>query len=261
MRRENMSYNLLLVDDDSDFREEFCECFDDFEITQAPDGETALQILKKPNAIDLVLLDVMMPGLRGTEVLAEMKKLKPDIKIVMLTGSSSKDVAIEALKNRADDFIEKPMDVDETREIIIKLLGERDSGGAPDTGNIESKIEKVKKFAERNFDKKVSLEDAAAHVGLSAKYLSRAFEEHAGRGFSDFKSAVKVKKAQEFLKQGYNINQISDKLAYANAESFIRTFKKVTGFTPAEFRNKKLKKTKKQAKKKKPGKNKRAGGK
>jgi YesN/AraC family two-component response regulator len=240
-----MAYNLLLVDDDAEFREEFCECFEDYAITQAKDGETAIGILKKPNVIDLVVLDVMMPGLRGTEVLAEMKKLKPDIKIVMLTGSSSEDVAIASLKNRADEYAEKPIVVEEVREIIIKLLGEQDSAGIPDTGNIAAKIEKVKMFIERNFDKKISLEDAASHAGLSSKYLSRAFEEYAGTGFSGYKAAVRVKKAQEFLKQGFNINQISDKLAYANAESFIRTFKKVTGSTPAAFRNKKAAKTKK----------------
>lgn len=246
-----MGYNLLLVDDDGDFREEFCGAFEDYEIAQASDGETALALLKKPNSIDLVLLDVMMPGLRGTDVLAEIKRIKPEMKIVILTGHSSKDIAVEALKNRADEYIEKPIDVEETREIIIKILGEKDSQGIPDTGNIGAKIEKVKKFIERNFDKKVSLEDAASHTGLSPKYLSRVFEDEAGMGFSDFKSAVKVKKAQELLRQGYNINQISDKLAYANAESFIRTFKKLTGFTPASYRDKKLPGKKKPAVKRK----------
>lgn len=235
-----MAYNLLLVDDDAEFRYEFCECFDEYEITQAEDGETAINILKKPNAIDLVMLDVMMPGLSGTDVLAEMKKLKPDIKIVMLTGNASKDVVIDSLKNKADEYIEKPMNVEETRAIIVKLLGEKESAGLSDAGNIKDKIEKVRKFIERNFDKKVSLADAAAHTGLSSKYLSRAFEDVTGIGFSDYKSAVKVKKAQELLKQGFNINQISDKLAYQNAESFIRTFKKIIGMTPALYRDKKL---------------------
>lgn len=233
-----MSYNLLLVDDDAEFRFEFCECFDEYEITQASDGKTALDIIRKPNTIDLVLLDIMMPGIQGTEVLSEMKKLKPDVKIVMLTGNRSKDAVVESLKNRADEYIEKPMNVEETRQIIIKLLGDRDSKGIPDTGNIKAKIEKVKQFIERNFDKKVSLIDASTHAGLSAKYLSRAFEDVTGTGFSDYKSAVKVKKARELLKQGFNINQISDKLAYANAESFIRTFKKIMGSTPALYRDK-----------------------
>ncbi len=234
-----MSYNLLLVDDDPEFRFEFCECFEDYEITQAADGETSLALLRKPNSIDLVLLDVMMPGIKGTEVLAEMKRLKPDVKIIMLTGNRSKDVVIESLKNKADEYIEKPMDVNETRRIIIKLLGEKESKGMPETGSIKEKIEKVKKFLERNFDKKVSLKDASAHAALSEKYLSRAFEDVTGTGFSAYKSSVKVKKAMELLKQGFNINQISDRLAYANAESFIRTFKKVTGVTPALYRDRK----------------------
>jgi two-component system, response regulator YesN len=233
-----MSYNLLLVDDDSEFRFEFCECFDKYEIIQAADGEKAIDILKKPNLIDLVLLDIMMPGLTGTEVLAEMKMLKPDIKIVMLTSNRSKDVVIEALKGRADDYIEKPMNVERTGEIIEKILRDRESGGMPDTGNIKGKIDMVKRFIERNFDKKVSLTDAASYVGLSPKYLSRAFEDAEGSGFGAFRSAVKIKKSQELLKQGFNINQISDRLAYANAETFIRAFKKITGFTPALYRDK-----------------------
>jgi YesN/AraC family two-component response regulator len=237
----------MLVDDDSEFRFEFCECFDNYEITQASDGETALSILKKPNSVDLVLLDVMMPGLKGTEVLAEMKRLKPDIKIVMLTGNRSKDVVIDALKGKADDYIEKPMNVELTRGIIEKLIGDRESRGIPDTGSIKAKIEKVKRFIERNFDKKVSLADASAHAGLNPKYLSMAFEEATGTGFSDFKSNVKVKKALELLKQGFNINQISDRLAYAKAESFIRTFKKITGMTPASYRDKKMSGKKKAA--------------
>jgi len=237
-----MSYNLLLVDDDAAFRFEFCDCFDGYDITQAADGETALRILKKPNAIDLVLLDVEMPGIKGNDVLLEMKKLKSDIKIVMLTANRSKDVVIESLKNKADEYIEKPMNVEVTRRIIEKVLGEKESKDIPDTGNVKAKIEKVKKFLERNFDKKVSLKEASEYVGLSAKYLSRVFEDLAGTGFSDFKSSVKVKKARELLVQGFNVNQISDRLAYANAESFIRTFKKVTGFTPALFRDRQIEK-------------------
>jgi two-component system, response regulator YesN len=254
-----MAYSLLLVDDDSDFREEFCGAFDDYEIAQAPDGETAIALLKKPNAIDLVMLDVMMPGSRGTDVLAEMKKIKPDIKIVILTGHSSKDVAVEALKNRADEYIEKPIDVRETREIIVRMLGEKDSQGIPDTGNIGAKVAKVKKFIERNYDKKVSLEDAAAHTGLSPKYLSRVFEGEAGTGFSDFKTGVKIKKAKEFLKQGYNINQISDKLGYQNSESFIRAFKKTAGSTPAEYRKANIAKKQPERKIKSKKKNKKTG--
>jgi YesN/AraC family two-component response regulator len=228
------------VDDDADFRKLFAKHFGNYNITQSPDGETALSILKKPNMIDLVLLDVRMPGLSGIEVLAEIKKIKPGIKVAMLTGSGSKDVVIEALKNRADEFIRKPLDADSAGKIIEKLLGDIENGNIPDSGNTKSKMEKVKKFIERNYDKKVSLADAASHTGLSAKYLSRAFRETYGTGFSNYKSGVMVRKAKELLKRGFNTTQISEKLAYLNPQSFILTFKKHTGFTPVAYRNRKV---------------------
>jgi YesN/AraC family two-component response regulator len=232
-----MPYQILLVDDDADFREELAESFDDYEFVHASSGEKALEIIKKPNEIDLILLDVMMPGASGTEILAEIKKIEPGIKVVMLTGHSSKDVAVEALKGRADDFLEKPLNINEAKEIIEKLLDSTDTDEKTEIGDIKSKIERVKRFAERNFHKKVSLDDAAAVVGLSPKYLSRAFEENTGMGFSDYKTKVKIDRSKEFLKKGYNINQISDKLGYQNTESFIRAFKKLTNMTPTEFRN------------------------
>ena len=237
-----MSYNILIVDDDGEYRSELRDCFHEFGVIEASSGEAAIEILKKPNTIDIVLLDQTMSGMKGTDALAEMKEINPGLKIIMLTGSNLKETAITALKNKADEYIEKPMDIGEGRAIIMKLLDEKDSENIPDNGSVDAKIEKVKVFIERNYDKKVSLEDAAGHAGLSPKYLSRAFEEHEGQGFNGFKSGVKLDKALEFLSKGYNVSQISDMLAYENAESFIRAFKKMTGFPPAKYRDVKIKK-------------------
>lgn len=124
-----MPYTLLLVDDDREFRAEFRDCFDDYAVMEAHNGEEALAILKKPNEIDLVILDVMMPGARGTLVLREIKKLAPSLGIVILTGHSSKDVAVEALKGRADEYLEKPFDPGAARAVIERLLAGGDGGG------------------------------------------------------------------------------------------------------------------------------------
>jgi YesN/AraC family two-component response regulator len=231
-----MPYNILIVDDDAGFREELCSCFYEFEFTQAGNGEEALKILRKPNDIDLVLLDVNMPGARGTDVLAVIKELNPALHIIILTGNSTKDTAIKALKARADDYIEKPFKIEETREIIKKILSKKDFGGHEDTGDLEGKIRRVKTFLERNCHKKVSLEDAAEIVGLNPKYLSRVFEEHCGFGFADYRTRTKIEYSKGLLKAGNNINQTSDKLGYENAETFIRAFKKTTGKTPTEFK-------------------------
>ncbi|MGE5308634.1 MAG: response regulator [Deltaproteobacteria bacterium] len=232
-----MSDKILLVDDDKDFRTEMRYFLEDYEVTEASNGTEALNILKRPNEIDLVILDVVMPGLNGTDVLKEVRKIAPEVGIIILTGFSSKTVAIDALKGRADDYLEKPIDPERTKEIIETLLARKRGEPEITASDIEGKIERVKKFTERNGDKKVCLKDAAVAVCLSPKYLSRIFKQSTGTGFSEYKLQLKIKRAKELLETtGYNIDQISDKLGYQNAESFIRIFKKMIDLTPTEYR-------------------------
>jgi YesN/AraC family two-component response regulator len=231
-------YHILLVDDDPDFRSEFAETLvDDYRITQASGGTEALKILERPNDIDLVILDVIMPDVRGTTVLRKIKQLAPDLGVIILTGFSSKDVAIEALKGAADDYVEKPVQVPKIRQSIARLLQETRARGDITTGGVDGKIDRVKHFLEINYHKTVKLEDAAEAVGLSPKYLSRLFRERTRTGFNAFKFRVKIDKAKELLaKTGSSVNQISYALGYENPESFIRMFKRVTGKTPTTFR-------------------------
>lgn len=233
-----MPYQILLVDDNREFREEFRECLDDYDVIEAANGQEALKKLTKPNEIDLVILDVMMPGLRGTEVLRAIKKIDPDLGIIILTGYSSKDIAIEALKGRADEYLEKPLEIGRAKAIIKELLGKREQKEHPGY-SAAAKIERVKRLIERNCHKKVCLRDAAGVVGLNPKYLSRLFKEQAGIGFNDYLLQAKVKEAKKMLQRSdLKIASIADQFGYQNTESFIRTFKKLTGRTPAEFRRK-----------------------
>ena len=231
-----MPYSILLVDDDNEFREEFRELFDDYRFVEAQNGREALDALAKPNEIDLVILDVKLPDMRGTKVLQEMKRIAPALPVIILTGYSSKDVAIEALKGNADDYIEKPIDVEKAIE-SIRLLLERSGAGSVDTEGTGGKIARIKSFLERNYHKKVSLEEAAALVCLSPKYLSRLFRERTGQGFNEYRLHHKIEHAMELLRHTEaTVNQIAYQLGYQNAESFIRIFKKATGRTPSDFR-------------------------
>ncbi|HTZ11895.1 MAG TPA: response regulator [Candidatus Margulisiibacteriota bacterium] len=234
-----MTNRILLVDDDSIFRSEFKDCFQEYGIIEASGGEEALRILKRPNEIDLVILDVRMYGMNGIEVLSRIRKISPQVRIVILTAYGSKDVAVEALRAQADDYIEKPLDIDSTREVIEGFLGTKRGESGLDALDLKGKVERVKDFVRRNILKKITLEDAAQSVCLSAKYLSRVFKEQSKEGFNEYKLGLKVLEAKNLLsKTGYTVNQISDKLGYENAESFIRQFKKLTKLTPAAFRHK-----------------------
>jgi two-component system response regulator YesN len=226
-------YTILLVDDDPDFRDQLKDLLDDYTVVEAKNGEEALALLKAPNAVDLVMLDVMMPGIKGTEVLRLMKADNPALSIVISTAHSSKDVAIAALRSHADDYLEKPFQAKKAKAVVGRLLE-----GKLTTDVSKSVIEKVKEYTERNCEKNVSLEDVAAVVGLSPKYLSRLFKTSAGCGFSRYKIGLRMEMAVKLLTTTqYNINQIASRFGYLNTESFIRTFKKITGCTPAEYRS------------------------
>jgi len=232
-----MPFNILLVDDDRDFREEFRECLDEYNVVEASNGREALEILTKPNEIDLVILDVVMPGMRGTDVLKALKEAEPDLGVVILTGYGSKSVVVEALKGRADDYLEKPLDIPKAKEVIARLLRARPVPEGASADGIEARIRRVTHFLERNYDKAVSLRDVAAIACLSPKYLSRVFPRIVGQGFNAYKSKVKAERAARLLvTTDTPIEQIAFDLAYENPESFARAFKKTTGVTPSAYR-------------------------
>jgi len=234
-----MNRDILIVDDDPDLRSELRSILEDYNVIEASSGEEALKLLKRANEVGLVILDIMMSGVNGLDLLPYIKKTDPELKVIILTGHSSKDIAIEALKSHADDYIEKPICVDNIRESVEKML--QPAGKHCDQGvfDLKAKVERVESFVKKNWDKKTGLEDAAKVACLSPKYLSRIFKEQTGTGFSEYKLKIKIAEAKKLLgKSGFNVNQISDKLGYENTESFIRQFKKLTKKTPTEYRNK-----------------------
>ena len=232
-----MPYSILLVDDDREFRAEFKECFDDYQVLEAGTGEQALALLNKSNEIDLVFLDVHLPDLSGTDLLNTLRQTNPKLCVVILTGYGSKAVVIEALKGKADAYLEKPYDIEKTK-LLIKSLIESDIEAIDvRNGNIQDKIQRVMHFAERNVTKKVNLEDASRLVFMSPKYLSRIFKQHTGMNFSQYRLNIKIKLSKELLtSKGLSVEQIAYDLGYQNLESFIRIFHKYTGTTPSQYR-------------------------
>jgi YesN/AraC family two-component response regulator len=231
------------------FREEFVELVDGYGVREAGNAPEALKFLKRPNVIDIVILDQKMPGVKGTELLREIKLKYPRLKVVMMTGHGSKDVIIDALKSDADDFLEKPVNPQKIKKIIEKLIDGRRCQDDIDAKGINGKISAIKRFIQRNNQKKFGLKEAADLVYLSPKYLSRLFKEKTGKGFTEFRLTAKIEAAKKMLKENNrNVGQLSYDLGYMNEESFIRQFKKITGYTPTKFRKKHCENSKKSLK-------------
>ena len=112
--------NVLLVDDEVEFVETFSErlVMRNLEISKAFSGEEALQVLETNKNIEIVILDVKMPGMDGIETLVEIKRNFPLVEVIMLSGHADVASAIDGMKQGAFDYLMKPCDID---QIIAKV--------------------------------------------------------------------------------------------------------------------------------------------
>jgi AraC-like DNA-binding protein len=150
-----------------------------------------------------------------------------------MTGYGSKAVILDSMRNKADDFIEKPVNPEEILEVVEKLLQSK-----RDTKEFSRDIDYVKYYIRKNIDKNVELEDIANIMGYSTKYMSRLFKQETGTNFNDYRLELKMEKAKEYLENtDLRIKQIAYEIGYENSESFVRIFKRKTGFTPSQYRN------------------------
>ncbi|MEW6352097.1 MAG: response regulator [Thermodesulfobacteriota bacterium] len=105
---------VMLVDDEVPFVETMTKRLSkrDLTVVQAFSGSEALDKLASDKDIDIVILDVKMPGIDGVQTLKEMKKSYPLVEVIMLTGHATVESAIEGMKYGAFDYLMKPCDME-----------------------------------------------------------------------------------------------------------------------------------------------------
>lgn len=113
--------NILLVDDDDEIRYIICEFLEkrNHTVTAVPNGLKALLYLD--NTIDIMITDIQMPGISGIELLRTTRERFPDLPVILITAHSSFDTAIAALRNRAYDYLQKPLKLQELLDLINRL--------------------------------------------------------------------------------------------------------------------------------------------
>ena len=121
-----MKVRVLLVDDEEQFVETLALRLEarDFAVATAFKGDQALDYLKGKD-VDVVVLDVLMPGLSGIDTLREMKKIRPLTEVIMLTGHATVETAIEGMKLGAFDYLMKPTEIEELVEKITRAQGRK----------------------------------------------------------------------------------------------------------------------------------------
>ena len=110
---------ILVVDDEQDIRDasERILVRTGFQVLKATNGMEALKILDT-DSIDIVLLDLKMPGMDGLEILKRIRNVSETIQVIVITGYATVETAIEAMKQGAYDFIPKPFEPDQLRIVV-----------------------------------------------------------------------------------------------------------------------------------------------
>lgn len=119
---------ILVVDDEPDVRQRLSNIISkriDSDVETAASGEEALEKLKQ-EAFDLALLDIKMPGLSGIDVIKKAAQFTPRTKIVVITGYDSEEIASEALKHGAVDYLTKPQTPESLVLKLKSILAQKD---------------------------------------------------------------------------------------------------------------------------------------
>lgn len=117
--------SLLIVDDERGPTESLRMIFKpEYNVFTAAGGEQALDVLHAC-PVDVVTLDLRMPGMPGTEVMEHVKRFDPDIEVIVVTGYASLDSAIRGLRHRVFDYVTKPFDVPQISELVRRAVAHR----------------------------------------------------------------------------------------------------------------------------------------
>ncbi len=117
---------VMLVDDEVDFLESLKKVFQrrNMEVTTAESGEEALALLKE-SLVDVVVLDVKMPGMDGLEVLRRIKRDFPSVEVILLSGHPSVEAAVQGVKLGASEYMKKPPKIEDLAATIRWLYRSR----------------------------------------------------------------------------------------------------------------------------------------
>jgi len=149
---ENETLHVLIIDDETDFAEELQEFLQlrNFEAVVAFTPDQGMTELRK-NPFDLLILDIRLPGRDGLDILKQVRRLYPDMEVIMISGHGDMDTVIKAMRNGAIDYLRKPfrhvdmqLSIERTRKYILlqKRMKEMKDRNSLISEELEKRIER-----------------------------------------------------------------------------------------------------------------------
>ena len=190
-------------------------------------------LLQTDSPPDILITDLNMPGLSGFTLIKYVKEHYPDVIIYVLSGYDDYQLVRQAFLSGADDYLLKPVDVEELREKLSHTS---------QTVKIESvakdfQFESVLAFIDENISRDITMDEAAANIAISYNYFSRRFKELTGYSFPEYVNRRRIELSKAYLRDpSLKIADIAYKIGYHSPSTFSRAFRKYEGCYPTDYR-------------------------
>lgn len=252
--------DFLIVDDDVMIVKGLTAIINQFNIenchiTTAFNAVDALKILGSKGT-DLLITDIDMPCMNGLDLIKEAQEKQYCKHFVILTGYERFDFVRQALRYKVNDYLLKPINKDEFRNIILKVESELSGAGnaSPNSSlyelsiykilnsarNCSDKFRKITEYIYSHFTIDISLEQIGTAFDLNPNYICSLFQNELNTTFLYFLDCVRLSKSIELLLSSKNagIKHVATASGFMNERHFYKVFKKRIGDTPGQFRQK-----------------------
>jgi YesN/AraC family two-component response regulator len=250
---------ILIVDGDADLLDQCSENLSDsYRIVTSQSGRMAVERVERKSDIDLAVIEYRLPDMSGIDVMKEIKDIAPSVLVIIVTAYGDEDVAVEAFRSGARDYLKKPFSISELATKIDFYLALRladqqrrknilpgsntpaQPGTPPAAVTLSQyhKIQQAVRFINDNYRTDICLDAAAREAGMSPAHFSRMFKKVMGLSYQDYLNSRRITKAKYLLRtSSQSVTEIAVFLGFADPTGFGRIFKKQTGHTPSFYRS------------------------
>ncbi len=243
-----MKKNILLVDDERWVRTALKWTINklNFPLHVAQECANGLEALDwiKQNEVDLVLTDIRMPIMDGLSFVKELSYLKIELDVIVISVHDEFSFVQQALRTGVTDYLLKPIEETELKACLGKWLDKQTKDEIKketkynEGGNLPfSTIERVLQYIEKTPLEQITLKDAAESVHMNPSYLSQLFKQQLNKKFVDYITELRIEESKRLLLHStLRMSEIAERVGYSDLAYFSNIFKRMTGYSPSEFR-------------------------
>ena len=246
------SGTILIVDDDPSVLEAVgAALVPPYEVLTARNATTALEIAEE-QALNLALLDYLLPDASGLSLLRAIQRISPRLPIILMTGFGSEEVAVQSFRSGVWDYLKKPFSVLDLVTRVERTLAlssgqeqagpqagrQADAGQLPETDRLPNKsLQRAMAFVEKHLSSSVSLDQVAREAGMSKFHFCRVFKGATNLTFREYLARRRIARAVELLQdRDRSLSQIYLNVGFKDLSHFSRVFRKLVGQPPSRFR-------------------------